>query len=373
MDHAVDMDVRTQPDQAEFDDIGTLDSPAGPSKERWYRRHPWLAGLGGIAVLVLVAGAVLWWLNARNYASTTDAQIAGYVTQMSPQVPGRVTALLFTDNEHVAAGQKLLEIDPRDYQAKLDLALAQQAGAEAQVTQTRAQLLVRQADLDQARAAVTVAQSDLTQARNDHARFEHINPRAVTKQQRDQIDAAFRSATAKLTSATQGVEGAEAQIDVAKAQAASAEAGLKQAAATVETARLQLSYTTIKAPVAGRVTHRTVNVGDVVQAGQPLFALVRDELWVDAAFKETELAGMRPGQPVTITVDAVPGVTFHGKVDSFQSGTGSQFSALPAENATGNWVKVVQRVPVKIVFDGTEYQKHFLAPGMSAEPSVKLR
>ncbi|HSU06146.1 MAG TPA: HlyD family secretion protein [Acetobacteraceae bacterium] len=188
-----------------------------------------------------------------------------------------------------------------------------------------------------------------------------------------QADAAFRSQTAKLAAAQQAVEGARAQIKATQGQLAAAQASLRQAAAGVESARLQLSYTTIVAPVAGRVTHRTVNVGDYVQPSQALFALVQDNLWVAANFKETELARMKPGQPVTIQVDAVPGVTFHGKVDSFEAGTGSVFSALPAENATGNWVKVVQRLPVKITFDGDGYHGYMLAPGMSAEPSVKVR
>jgi len=367
------MDAQTQPEHMHRGVSGDPDTRARAPSRAWYRRRPWLAALGAVAALVIIGIGVLWWLDASKYASTSDARIAGYVVQMAPQVSGRVTKLLFADNEHVAAGQVLLEIDPRDYQARLDQALAQAGTAQSQVAQARAQLLVRQADLDQARANVTVAEADLAQAQKDYDRFRRINPAAVSQQQRDQADTALRSATAKVASAKQAVEGARAQIETAKAQVTSAEAGVKQAEATVASARLQLSYTTLAAPVAGRVAHRTVDVGDVVQPGQALFALVQDELWVEADFKETELAGMRPGQPATITVDSVPGTTFHGRVDSFQPGTGAQFSALPAENATGNWVKVVQRVPVKIVFDGTEYQKHFLAPGMSAEPSVRLR
>jgi len=367
------MDAQTQPDEIHRDDAAEPDRPADGPTRPWYRRRPWLAALAAVAALVVIGIGVLWWLNASKYASTSDARIAGYVVQMAPQVSGRVTKLLFTDNQHVSAGQVLLEIDPRDYQARLDQALAQEGTAKSQVAQARAQLLVRQADLDQARANVTVAEADLAQAQKDYERFRRINPAAVSQQQRDQADTAFRSATAKVVSAKQAVEGAQAQIEAAKAQLTSAEAGVRQAEATVASARLQLSYTTLTAPVAGRVAHRTVDVGNVVQPGQALFALVQDALWVEADFKETELSGMRPGQPVTITVDAVPGTTFHGRVDSFQPGTGAEFSALPAENATGNWVKVVQRVPVKIVFDGTEYQKHFLAPGMSVEPSVRLR
>ena len=322
---------------------------------------------------LLIAGGVIYWNNARHYASTSDAEIDGDVTQMASQVAGRVTAIGFADNQHVNAGQTLIEIDPRDYQAKLDNALAQQQSANAQVQQAKAQLGVQQANLDQAQANVAMAQADLTQAQQDYNRFHRINPEAITRQQIDQADAAFHSQTAKLAAAKQAVEGARAQIQSAKGQVAAAEASLSQAEANIETARLQLSYTTIVAPVAGRVTHRTVNLGDYVQPGQALFALVHDDLWVTANFKETELADMKPGQPVTITVDSVPGVTFHGEVNSFESGTGSVFSALPAENATGNWVKIVQRLPVKITFDGDAYKNYFLAPGMSVEPSVKVR
>jgi membrane fusion protein (multidrug efflux system) len=368
------MDARTDTGKAEYSDAALDDGDdrrdGGQGRNRL---RPWLIGAGILVALVVVAGGVVWWLNARNYATTSDARVAGYVTQVAPQVSGRVTRLLFTDNEHVVAGQKLLEIDPRDFQARLDQSQAQQASAQAQLRQAQAQLSVRQADLDQAKANVTVAQADLLQARQNYERYHHIAPGAITQQQRDEADAAFHSGEARLAAARQAVEGAAAQIDVAKAQLASAEAGVKQADATAEAARLQLSYATIVAPVTGRIAHRTVNVGDVVQPGQPLFALVQDELWVEADFKETELAGMRPGQPATIDVDAVPGTTFHGKVNSFQTGTGAAFSALPAENATGNWVKVVQRVPVKITFDGDAYQSHFLAPGMSVEASVKLR
>jgi len=366
-----DLDVRQR-------DTDRPDTPVGPrppsERPRGGRlRRVGLIATGVVFVALLVCGGTLYWLHARHYASTTDAEIDGNVTQMASQVAGRVIAIKFADNQHVNAGQTLIEIDPRDYQAKLDDVLAQQQSASAQVQQAKAQLGVQQANLDQAQANVAVAQADLTQAQQDYNRFHRINPEAVTRQQIDQADAAFHSQTAKLAAAKQAVEGARAQIESAKGQVAAAEASLRQAAANVETARLQLSYTTIVAPVAGRVTHRTVNVGDYVQPGQALFALVQDDLWVTANFKETELADMKPGQPVTIEVDALPGVNFHGRVDSFESGTGSVFSALPAENATGNWVKVVQRLPVKITFDGDGYQKYFLAPGMSVEPSVKVR
>ncbi len=367
---AGDLDVRQR-------DADRLETPAVPppaaERPRGRFRRLGLIATAVVLAALLIAGGISYWLNARHYASTTDAQIDGNVTQMASQVAGRVIAIRFADNQHVSAGQTLIEIDPRDYRAKLDDALAQQQSANAQVQQAKAQLDVQQANLDQAQANVAVVQADLIQAQQDYNRFHRINPEAVTRQQIDQADAAFHSQTAKLTAAKQAVEGARAQIESAKGQVAAAEASLHQAEANVETARLQLSYTTIAAPVSGRVTHRTVNVGDYVQPGQALFALVQDDLWVTANFKETELADMKPGQPVTITVDAVPGVTLPGRVDSFESGTGAVFSALPAENATGNWVKVVQRLPVKITFDGDSYRKYFLAPGMSVEPSVRVR
>ena len=356
-------DVRDQHDEAA--------TPRDAGRTRLRRRL--LIGAGGLIAILLIAGGILYWLHARNFATTSDAEITGNMTQMAFQVPGRVTAIRFSDNQHVTAGQTLIEIDQRDYQTRLDQALAQQQNAAAQVQQAQSQLGIQQANLDQAQANVTVAQAELTQAQQDYTRFHHINPRAITQQQLDQADAAFHSQTAKLAAAKQAVEGGRAQIEAAKAQIGAAQATLRQAEATTENARLQLTYTTITAPVTGRVSHRTVDVGDYVQPGQALFALVQDDLWVVANFKETELPGVKPGQPVTIQVDAVPGVTFRGKVDSFESGTGSVFSALPAENATGNWVKVVQRVPVKIVFDGDDYRKYFLAPGMSAEPSVRVR
>ncbi len=361
---------RVAPEEA---DQREASRPNAPTLARSRRRRALLIGGGVLLALLLIGGGALYWLNARNFASTTDAQINGNVTQMAAQVPARVTALEFTDNQHVTAGQVLLKLDPRDYVAKLDQAVGQRQSASAQVEQAKAQLGVQQANLDQAQANVAVAEANLTQAQQDYARYHKINPQAITRQQIDAADATLHSQTAKLAAARQAVEGARAQIEAAKGQVSGAEASLRQAEAGVETVKLQLSYTAITAPVTGRVTHRTVNVGDYVQPGQALFALVQDQLWVTANFKETQLAGMKPGQPVTIDVDAVPGTSFHGKVDSFESGTGSAFSALPAENATGNWVKVVQRLPVKITFDDDSYQKYFLAPGMSVEPSVRVR
>ncbi|HEX2942656.1 MAG TPA: HlyD family secretion protein [Rhodopila sp.] len=334
--------------------------------------------LGRISlILVVIGGAgfagVHYWLYARQFESTDDAFVDSYSTQIAPRVGGQVTELLFSDNQHVSAGQVLLRIDPRDYQTKLEQAKAQEASAEANVQQAQAQRAVRQADLQQAQANVSVAQADLLQAKQDFDRFKAINPAAVTRQQVDSAVAAYHAAEAKLQAAQASVVGAQAQVEAARAQVTAAQASLTQAAANTAAAALQLSYCTILAPVPGIVTHRTVDTGNYVSQGQPLFALVQDGRWVTANFKETQLAAMHPGQEVSISIDAVPSVTFHGKVDSFQAGTGTVFSVLPAENATGNYVKIVQRVPVKIVFDDDRIRDYSLMPGMSVEPAVRVR
>jgi membrane fusion protein (multidrug efflux system) len=220
---------------------------------------------------------------------------------------------------------------------------------------------------------VRVSEADLVQARQDYDRFHAINPHAVTRQQIDAATATFHSAQAKLDASRQTVDGAQAQLLAAQAQVLAAQASVQQAEANTQAAELQLSYCTIVAPVTGIVTHRSVDAGNYVNPGQPLFALVQDDRWVTANFKETQLASIRPGQDVDISIDAVPSLTFHGKVDSFQAGTGTVFSTLPAENATGNYVKIVQRLPVKIVFDDPRVKDYPLAPGMSVTPSVRVR
>jgi membrane fusion protein, multidrug efflux system len=370
------MDDQTH--EVELNDIGA--SPIGalptgarpPDGPRPFKRVLGF-GIGAIILVGLIVGGTRYWLDARHFESTDDAQIDAYTTQMAPRVAGQVTKLLFADNQHVSAGQTLLLIDPRDLQAKLDQVQAQQLSAAASVEQAQAQVLVQQASMDQAAANVRVSEADLLQARQDYDRFQKINPSAVTRQQIEASTATFHSAQAKLDASRQTVGGAQAAVHAAQAQVAAAQASLKQAEANTHAAELQLSYCTIVAPVAGNVTHRTVDAGNYVSSGQPLFALVQDDRWVTANFKETQLAGIRPGQDVEVSIDAIPSLTFHGKVDSFQAGTGTAFSTLPAENATGNYVKIVQRLPVKIVFDDQRVKDYPLAPGMSVTPRVRVR
>jgi membrane fusion protein (multidrug efflux system) len=320
----------------------------------------------------LAIGGVLYWLHARHLESTDDAFIDGHVSQVSPQIGGRVTAILVRDNQVVAAGQPLVEIDQRDMQVRLEQALAQQAQTAAQLAQVRATLAVRQADLGQAEATIRVADADLEQAQQDLSRYRSINPRAITRQQVDNANAAMRSAAARRDAARQAAAGMRAQIEVTRAQIAAAEASLRVDAANVDNARLQLSYTTIAAPAPGRITRRTVELGNYVSAGQALLAIVQPGFWVTANYKETQLTDMHPGQPATVHIDAFPGHDIAAHVDSLQTGTGALFSALPPENATGNYVKVTQRLPVKIVFD-EDVGALALAPGMSVTPTVTVR
>lgn len=340
-------------------------------KPRWRRVVGF--GIAAIVAIALIVAGILWWLSARHFESTDDAFVDGYVTQVAPQVAGRVTRLLFVDNQHVTAGQVLMQIDPRDYQVKSDQAKAARINAIAVQQQANAQTIVQRANVDQAQANVRVAEADLVQAQRDYDRYQSIDPHAVSRQQVDSATATFRSAQAKLDAAHQAVSGAEAQLLAGRAQVAAAQAQVQQADANVAAAELQLSYCTVVAPVAGRVGHRSVDAGNYVNPGQALFAIVQDDPWVTANFKETQLSDIHPGQPVDITVDAVPSVTFHGRVDSFQPGTGTEFSVLPAENATGNYVKIVQRLPVKIDFDDDRLKNYQLAPGMSVVPYVRVK
>ena len=353
-------------------------APKGKDAERtggwwthWRRRIGFAAG--AVVLLAVVLGGVWWWLSTRNIVSTNDAQIDGYITRLAPEVSGRVTKLLITDNEHVTAGQKLLKIDPQEYQVKLQQAQARKAKAAAQAVQARAQVVVQQAAVDQAQAKLRVAQAARVKAQQTYSRDQSLEPHGVSQQQVDNAVAALHSAQARQDAARQAIAAAKAQVKAAKARVQQAQAAEEQAKADIAAAKLQLSYCTIDAPVSGTIAHRTVAAGDYVHPGQALFAIVQDKVWITANFKETQLASMKVGDPVQISVDAVPSVTFHGKVQGFQHGTGSVFSVLPAENATGNYVKVVQRVPVKIVFDDKRVKHYRLFPGMSVEPSVHVR
>ena len=336
------------------------------------KRHPVTAGTVLLVVLLVAAGAVLWWLNARNYEWTDDAFIDARTVTVGAEISGRITEVAVTDNQPVEAGAVLLRIDDSDYQASLKQAVASVAAAQAEINNVQAQTEAQNAKIDAAQKQVAQAQAALDFAKSEDQRNRELLARGTaTQQQAQQAASTLRQDQAALDTATANAEAAKSQLAVLQAQAKSAEAKLQQARASEDQAKTTLTRTTIVAPVAGRATNITVAKGTYAQPGQVLMMFVPKDVWVKANFKETQLDLMRPGQPVDIAVDAYPEKTFHGRVDSVQAGSGTAFSLLPAENATGNFVKVVQRVPVKIVFD--QPPDAYLGPGMSVVPTVKVR
>jgi membrane fusion protein (multidrug efflux system) len=364
-------------------------------------------GLGAF-VVALVAGAAWWRLSGRE--STDDAQIEGHVYPVAARVGGTVTAVLAKDNEPVEKGATLVRIDPRDYDVALKRALADLAESEASARAAEGGVpltyvtggseekaaagdaAAAEARLAAARARVREAQVRDAKATQDLLRLKPLVAKdEVSRQEYDgavsAADAARASretAEASVGEAEKALEAAQARlaaaktaperVDIQRAKAASEAAKADQSKADVERARLNLEYTEIKAPISGVVSRRSVEVGQVVQAGQPLVAVVPlDDVWVVANFKESQLRHMRPGLPATVSVDGYGGLEFNGHVESIAAATGARFSLLPPENATGNYVKVVQRIPVKIVLEQPADAQHPLRPGMSVVPTVYTR
>ena len=324
----------------------------------------------------MIAIAAIWWLLTRNLESTDDAYLDARLVRLSSQIEGRVLHVYAGDNRLVRRGQLLIEIDPADAQARLDQAQAQEAQAEAQIETAQAQLSASEANDEQTRAAAAGVAAQAANAARDLARYrglESTMPSAVAVQQVDQARTQAVNTAAQQRASTRQVRGAAQQVGASRAQLTVAQAQLKSAQAQVEQARITLGYTRLVAPCDGTIANRSVAVGDFVQSGQNLLAVVPLEVWVTANFKETQLARMQPGDKVDIKIDAFHGVKFTGHVDSIQRGAGQAFSVLPAQNATGNFVKVVQRVPVKILIDGPKDGRYVLGPGMSVEPTVHVR
>ena len=389
-----------------------------------------------VAVLVVIAAVV--WLMSRGHESTDDAQIDGHITQIAARVGGPVIKVAVDNNDKVGAGALLIEIDPRDYQVAVDRARAELADAEAQAAAARTgvpiaqvetrsgvstasggvqeaeagvggaeqQIQAAQANLVAAQARQREREATATKTAKDVERLRGLAQKdEISEQQFDAAVAAADAAKANVDAARSDVQAAQSAIAVAQQRAAQARASASQARATLANARtapqqlqvtqaraaaadarvkqmqaalaqaeLNLQYTTVKAPTAGVVSRKTVEVGQVVQAGQPLLALVAlEDVWVTANFKETQLKDMRAGQRAVVEVDALGGKEFSGHIDSIAAATGAKFSLLPPENATGNYVKVVQRVPVKIVFDPGQDPNRLLRPGMSVTPTVYVK
>jgi membrane fusion protein, multidrug efflux system len=333
-----------------------------------------------IIAIIAIIGGLIYWLITRNQESTDDAYTEGNAVSIAPRISGYVVENRINDNVFVHAGDLLLKVDPRDYivardqaRANLDAALAQQATAEVDLQTTRVRA---PANLSQARAQLMQAQATLAQSQNDSRRQHGVDPRATTQTNLDQATTAVRSNEANVKSA-------EAQVSVAslvRETIRTAEATLEQRNAQVEQARanlaqaeLNLSYTEVRAPQDGQITRRNVDLGTFAQAGQQVFYLVTRDVWIVANFKETQLDRMRVGQLVDVKVDAYSQLHLNGHIESIQGGSGARFTAFPAENATGNFVKIVRRVPVKIVIDHGLEHWPFLPLGLSVQPTVYLR
>ncbi len=328
-----------------------------------------------LAVVALAAvGVVYFWWYESHFVSTDDAFIDTRVAAVSPRVPGRVIAVPVTDNQKVAAGQILVKIDPATYRVALQQALAAERLAHTGLGEARANVAVARAALQQARASLVSTQAQTANALTNLHRYlflRHRNIKALARTQLDQVEALARSARAQLRAARARVVGAQAQIGASEAAVAGAAARVASARAQVAAARLNLGYTAIMAAEAGHVTQKSVAIGNYVTPGQEMMALVPLRLWVTANFKETELDLIHPGERVRIHIDACPQADAQGHVASIQRGSGEAFDLLPPQNATGNYVKIVQRVPVRIDFDSIP-KGCVLGPGMSVEPTIRI-
>jgi membrane fusion protein (multidrug efflux system) len=367
--------ARQPPDRARKEQTDTpagQDGKGAPGLRQRIRQHPFITAAIILFAIALIVGGVLWWLEARQYETTDDAFIDARTASIGAEVSGVITDVPVTDNQMVEAGAVLVRIDPRDYQARLAQARAQVAQAQGNLDNLDAQITSQQARIVQATQEVTQAKAALQFSQQENTRYQKlVQSGAGTEQRAQQAASDLTQKQASYDAANANLLVAQRQVAVLKTQREAAVGAFDQAVAQRTQAETNLARTTVRAPNAGRVTRLTAAKGTYAQTGQALLMLVPRNVWVTANYKETQLERMRPGQPVTISVDAYGGRTFKGHVDSIQAGSGTAFSLLPAENATGNYVKVVQRVPVKIVFDNPP--DVLLGPGLSVVPSVKVR
>ncbi len=333
-----------------------------------------------LLIVLVLAGVGVYLMLHAGEVSTDDAAIDGRVATISAKVSGYVKTLNIDDNQMVKAGDVLLEVDPADYIIRRDRAEAALGAAIAAASASKNTLettdISAPSNLESAQAQVAAAQANWEKADADLKRMQRLGNEARSQEQLDQAVASEKAAQSTLTDTKAKLRSAETApktIATAQANADELAAQVDQAQADYDQAAKDLNDTKIIAPMDGRITKRGVERGDYIQPGQALSSLVGTDLWVTANFKETQLEHMQPGQPVDIKVDAFPDLKIEGKVDSVQSGTGSRFTAFPPENATGNFVKIVQRVPVKIVFTSKIDENVVLGPGMSVESTVHTR
>jgi membrane fusion protein, multidrug efflux system len=345
------------------------------------RRRPWplrqiLIGLAGFVALIgISAYGRYYWDIGRFLVSTDDAYVQAHSVIISPRVSGYIVAVPVNDNQPVHAGQVLARIDPRDYQTALAAARANVQAAQASIDNLEEQIGAQRLAVEQARATVTADQAALTFSQQQYGRYSQLaRVGAGALQESQQWSTQIRENQATLARDTVAVSVAQKQIEVLNAALAQAKATLAQKQAALHQAELNIGYTTITAPVDGTVADRTLRVGQYVQAGTQLMAVVPlHAVYVTANYKETQLTDVRAGQPVTIDVDTFPGVTVHGIVNSIAPASGEEFALLPPDNATGNFTKIVQRIPVKITIDPHDPLLGRLRPGMSVEPTIDTK
>ena len=343
------------------------------------RARPWVKGILIVAVILLIVGGLIYWLATRNEVSTDDAFVDGRAASVGPRVAGAVVSLDVNDNQFVHAGDPLVHLDPRPFKLALDQAHADLETAHAQLAAQRHGQLVSQsnfpAQLAQAQAQLLSAHAALEKAQNDERREHELSGTATTAQEADATRVALRQAQAQVAAAEAQVREAgavPARLSQVEAQVSQQQGSELDAEAKLAQAELNLDWTVVRAAQDGWVTKRSVEVGDYLSVGQQIMALVSAQIWITANFKENQLSRVRPGQPVRIGIDMYPKLKLHGHIDSMQLGSGTKFSTFPAENATGNFIKIVQRIPVKIDID-SGLDPHFPLPlGASAEPTVEL-
>ena len=346
-----------------------------PGKLRIGRKKLAVAGLAFVIALGGAGYGRYWWETGRFIETTDDAYAGGNVTAVAPHVAGFVGQILVTDNQRVSAGQVLVRLDDRDFRAALDHAQATAEQRQATLAGLEAKRELQQAMIAKAEADLAEQSARATFAGEDAVRYRNLALTAYgTRQNAERATAADQEAKAATKASQAALAAARHELGVLDAEIAAARAGLAQAKADLETARLNLGYTEIHSPIDGYIGNRAAQVGAYVASGAYLLSVVPAHgLWVDANFKEDQLAHMRSGQPATVVADVLPGKVFHGHVASLAPGTGAIFSVIPPENATGNFTKIVQRVPVRIALDDADARLGELRPGLSAKVSVDTK
>ncbi len=350
---------------------------AAPAKAglKFGRKTLALAGLGLALTLGGIGYGRYWWTTGRYIENTDDAYAGGNVTPVAPHVAGFVAQILVTDNQFVHQGQLLIRLDGRDFMAALDHARANADARQAALAGLQAKYVWQQAVIRQAEANLHEKTARATFAGEDAIRYRNLALTSFgTRQNAERASAADAAAQSVTKSAQAGLAAARQQLSVLDAEIAEARADVAQTEADLETARLNLGYTEIRAPIDGFIGNRAAQIGAYFASGAYLLSVIPAQgLWVDANFKEDQLARMQPGQPATVVADVLPGKVFHGHVQSLAPGTGAVFSVIPPENATGNFTKIVQRVPVRIALDDGDARLGELRPGLSATISVDTR